>query len=391
MSAKAIDTLVVGGGLHGLSAALHLARAGRRVVILERSWVGRHASGATAAGVRTLNRHPAEIPISLESMDMWHNIEAIVADDCGFHAHGQINVAEYPNHLPALEERFAMMRDAGYRHEELVDRAELLRLVPAISPHCMAALIARRDGAADPHRTLQAFRRSAEAAGVTIHEGLGVTAIERAGSDWRVRTNAGDFVAPTVVNAAGAWAGKIAAMLGDEIPLGHKASMMIVTERIEPLLKPVVSVVGRPLSLKQSDQGTLVIGGGLQGSADIEAQKSFVNFTELAKGARAATDLFPSIGPLRIVRTWTGMEAKTDDHLPVIGASPNANGAYHAFGFSGHGFQLVPVVGAILADLIVHGCTDRLIEAFSADRLMQGRAAAGCSSLSRAEPDSSPE
>jgi sarcosine oxidase, subunit beta len=370
VNAKAIDTIVVGGGLHGLSAALNLARASRRVVILERSWVGRHASGASAAGVRTLNRHPSEIPISLESMDMWHNIESIVGDGCGFHAHGQINVAERPDHLPALEKRFAMMRDAGYMHEELVDRAELLRLVPAISPHCVAALVARRDGAADPHWTLQAFRRSAEAAGVAIHEGLGLTAIERAGSDWRVRTDARDFVAPTVVNAAGAWAGKIAAMMGDEIPLGHKASMMMVTERVAPLLKPVVSVVGRPLSFKQSEQGTLVIGGGLQGSADIDAQKSFVNFSELAKGARAATDLFPSVGPVRIVRTWAGMEAKTDDHLPVIGASPNASGCYHVFGFSGHGFQLVPVVGAILADLIVHGGTNRPIEGFSADRFM---------------------
>ena len=89
--------------------------------------------------------------------------------------------------------------------------------MPAISPHCIGALIARRDGAADPHRTLQAFRRGAEAAGVTIREGVGVDAIEPAGSDWRVRTVAGDFVAPTVINAAGAWAGKIAAMLGDEM------------------------------------------------------------------------------------------------------------------------------------------------------------------------------
>jgi sarcosine oxidase subunit beta len=303
MSAKAIDALVVGGGLHGLSAALHLARAGRRVTILERSWVGRHASGASAAGVRTLNRHPAEIPIALESMDMWHNIEAIVGDGCGFHAHGQINVAEHPNELRVLEKRLAAMRDAGYQHEELIDRTELLRLVPAISPHCLAALVVRRDGAADPHRTLLAFRRSAEAAGVAIHEGAGVTAIERVGSDWRLRTTTGDFAAPTVVNAAGAWAGKIAAMIGDDIPLGLKASMMMVTERVAPLLKPVVSIVGRPLSFKQSGQGTLVIGGGLQGSADIEAQKSFVNFKELAKGARAATDLFPSVKSLRIVRT----------------------------------------------------------------------------------------
>ncbi|WP_246725233.1 FAD-binding oxidoreductase [Beijerinckia sp. L45] len=376
MSEAAIDTIVIGGGLHGLSASLHLARAGRRVVVLERSWVGRHASSSSAAGVRTLNRDLAELPISLESQDMWHNIEAIVGSDCGFRAYGQVNVAEHPKHVAVLEKRLALTRAAGYTHEELIDRAELTRLIPAISSHCVAALIVRTDGAADPHLTLRAFRRSAESAGVTIHEGYGVTAIERVGSDWQVHADGRSFVAPTVVNAAGAWAGDIAAMLGDDIPLGHKASMMIVTERIAPLLKPVVSVVGRPLSFKQSDQGTLVIGGGLQGSADIQAQKSFVDFSELAKGARAATDLFPSVGPLRIVRTWAGMEGKTDDHLPVVGPSPTASGVYHAFGFSGHGFQLVPVVGAILADLIVHGGTNRCIEALSADRLMARRPAA---------------
>ena len=90
--------------------------------------------------------------------------------------------------------------------------------------------------------------------------------------------------------------------------------------------------------------------------------------------ARAATDLFPSVGRVRIVRTWTGIEAKTDDHLPVIGASPNANGCYHAFGFSGHGFQLVPVVGAILTDLIIRGATRRLIDGLGAERLMKPRA-----------------
>lgn len=376
MIANKTDVVVIGGGLHGLSAALHLARKGQRVTILERSWVGRHASGATAAGVRTLNRHPAEVPISLEAMDMWHDMEAIVGDDCGFHAFGQINVAEFESHLPVLEKRVTMMRAAGYQHEELIGRDELLRLVPTISPHCTAALIARRDGAADPHRTIAAFRTAVEAEGVTIVEGCRVTAIDMGAPGWKVCTEVGDFGAPVVVNAAGAWAAGIAAMIGDDIPLGHKASMMIVTERIAPLLKPVVSVVGRPLSFKQSDQGTLVIGGGLQGRADITAQKSFVDFNELAKGARAAADLFPCIGPLRIVRTWAGMEAKTDDYLPVIGASPNAPGVYHAFGFSGHGFQLVPVVGAILADLIVHGGTNRQIGAFSPSRLMRQRAGA---------------
>ncbi|MDA8253135.1 MAG: FAD-dependent oxidoreductase [Rhodospirillales bacterium] len=381
------DTLVIGGGLHGLSSALYLARAGRRVAIVERKWVGRHASGATAAGVRTLNRDPAEIPISLEAMDMWHHIESIVGDDCGFHAYGQISIAEHREHVAGLERRLAAMRSAGYTHEELIDRHELLRLVPSLSPHCTAALIARNDGAADPHKTLAAFRRAAEGTGVSIHEGVAVRAIERHDAHWLVRTSAQDLSVPTIVNAAGAWAGQIAAMLGDTIPLGVKASMMIVTERIAPLLKPVISVVGRPLSFKQANQGTLVIGGGLQGHADIEAQRSSVDFRELAKGARAARDLFPSIGPVRIVRTWAGIEAKTEDLLPVVGPSPNANGVFHAFGFSGHGFQLVPVVGAIIADLVVRGGTNRNITGLAPGRLVaSGPTTASPHSCSRRLP-----
>ena len=376
MSVPGFDVAVIGGGLHGLSAALHLARAGRRTIVLERSWIGRHASSATAAGVRTLGRDVAEVPIALEAMEMWHRVAAIVGDDCGFHAHGQIRVAEFDGHWPDLLQREARMRTLGYSHEELVDAAELHRLVPALSPHCVGALVVRRDGAADPHRTIAAFRRACEAAGVTIVEGFGLDAVERQGADWLLRSGTRRVVAPVAVNAGGAWAGKLAALFGDEIELGLKASMMIVTERLAPLLGPVVSVVGRALSFKQSDQGTLVIGGGLQGAADLDRQSSSVDFVTLAKGARAAVELFPMVGDVRIARSWTGIEAKTQDLLPVIGASPNSPGLFHVFGFSGHGFQLVPVVGAILCDLVVEGGTQRPIAPFAPERLMPARAAA---------------
>ncbi len=376
MNAESFDVAVVGGGLHGLSAALHLARADRRVVVIERRWTGRHASGATAAGVRTLNRDLAEVPISLEAMAMWHRIEEIVGDDCGFQAQGQLNVAERDEHMPALVQREARMRGLGYAHEELIDAKELRRLVPALSPHCVGALVARRDGAADPHRTILAFRRACEAEGVVIAEACGVETVDRQGEDWLLVCGARRFRAPVVVNAAGAWAGRLAALFGDDIALGVRASMMIVTERLAPLLDPVVSVVGRALSFKQASQGTLVIGGGLQGAADLDRERSTVNFRELAKGARAASDLFPAVRGVRIARCWTGIEAQTRDRLPVIGASPRVAGLVHAFGFSGHGFQLVPVVGSILAELVVEGRTRREIVPFAPQRLMQERVAA---------------
>ncbi|GGE45662.1 sarcosine oxidase subunit beta [Agaricicola taiwanensis] len=376
MNREGFDVAVIGGGLHGLSAALHLARAGSRTVVIERHWTGRHASGATAAGVRTLNRDIAEIPISLEAMEMWHRMASIVGDDCGFKAHGQMRVAEREEHMPALLQREARVRALGYTHEEMIDAAELRRLVPALSPHCLGALISRQDGAADPHRTIAAFRRACEREGVTIAEGCGVTSAERRDGDWHLSCGSRRFTASAVVNAAGAWAARVAALFGDEIELGLRASMMIATERVAPLLKPVVSVVGRALSFKQSDQGTLVIGGGLQGSAQLDRARSSVHFSVLAKGAKAASDLFPVVRGARIARCWTGIEAQTRDHLPVIGVSPNAAGLFHTFGYSGHGFQLVPVVGAIVADLVTEGRTSRAIGAFAPERLMQGRAAA---------------
>ncbi|MCJ9713243.1 FAD-binding oxidoreductase, partial [Bordetella hinzii] len=114
MSAPVFDVAVIGGGLHGLSAALHIARQGKRVVVIERHWTGRHASGATAAGVRTLNRDRRELDLSMEALDMWHDMASLVGDDCGFHAHGQICVAETEQGLAKLAGRVDSLRAAGY-------------------------------------------------------------------------------------------------------------------------------------------------------------------------------------------------------------------------------------------------------------------------------------
>src|SRR4051794_30308745 len=129
------DALVIGGGLHGLSAALQLARRGASVILLERARIGRHSSGASAAGVRTLSRAPAELPISLAAMEMWHNIEDLVGDDCDFRADGQLKVAETNDELDELRARVNRLRQDGFFHEEIIDASELRELVPALAQH----------------------------------------------------------------------------------------------------------------------------------------------------------------------------------------------------------------------------------------------------------------
>src|SRR5690606_33743143 len=107
------DVLVVGGGLHGLSTALHLARRKCRVVLIERRWIGRHASGASAAGIRSLNRHPAEIALTRAAIAEWYRIEELVGDDCGFDPTGQIRIAHQSNRV-RLEERLERLAAAGW-------------------------------------------------------------------------------------------------------------------------------------------------------------------------------------------------------------------------------------------------------------------------------------
>ena len=116
---SAPDVIVIGGGLHGCSAALHLARRGARVTVIEKDHVGRHASGVNAGGVRRLGRHLAEVPLAVAAMELWHRIGDLVDDDCGFESHDQVKVAENEAELSALRARVDELRRLGFTHEEL--------------------------------------------------------------------------------------------------------------------------------------------------------------------------------------------------------------------------------------------------------------------------------
>jgi sarcosine oxidase subunit beta len=263
------EVVVIGGGIQGCSTALHLALRGVKAAVIEKDYLARHASGVNAGGVRTLSRHPAEIPLSIASMELWRRMPDLVDDDCGFDSHGQVKVAENEAELEVLRERHRLVRGLGYEHEELIGPDELRDLVPAIAPHCTGALVCRTDGAALPFRTVTALRRKAEALGARFFEGTTVTGLQRRGPAWRIDTDRGAFEAANLVNTAGAWAHRIAAMLGEEAPVEVIAPMLMVSAALPPFLKPVVGATGRPLTFKQFANGTAVIGGGYRGSADL--------------------------------------------------------------------------------------------------------------------------
>ena len=361
------DVIVIGAGLHGCATALHLARAGLAAIVVEKDSVGRHASSANAGGVRRLGRALPEIPLAVAALAAWHQIRELVDDDCGFVSSCQVKVAETESELQALCQRREIVLGLGFKHEEIIDRAQLRELVPAIAPHCVGGMVVHGDGHANPFLTVQAFKRKALALGVRILEDAPVEALQRLGETWQVRSARGVLEAPILVNCAGAWGGHIAALLGEHAPVQARALMLMITARMKPFVKPIVGAQGRKLSFKQFDNGTVLIGGGHRGRAEPEYNRTHLNFSGLAASAATAMALFPALRGAQIVRCWAAIEGETPDSIPVIGASA-AEGAYHAFGFSGHGFALGPVVGRLIADLVVTGGTDLPIDAFDIGR-----------------------
>ena len=367
------DVVVIGGGLHGCSAALHLARAGLRVRVLEKDHVGRHASGVNAGGVRRLGRHLAEVPLSVASLELWHRIEELVDDHCGFECAGQVKVAEDEDDLAKLRERVAQLAALGFHHEELVGRNELRELLPAVTERAVGGLVSRLDGAALPFRTTLAFRRKAESLGVAFHEGVRAGKLAREGGVWHVASDAGTFQAAHVVNAAGAWGGAIAEQLGEPVPMQATGLMLAITAPVARFVKPVVGATSRPLSFKQYANGTVMIGGGQRGRADLDTNRTVLDYAKLSFNARTAMELFPCMRGADVVRAWAGIEGMMADDIPVIGASGTSENAWHSFGYSAHGFQLGPIVGRIIADLVRGGRTDLPIEPFSIRRFAAAR------------------
>jgi len=373
---RAPDVVIIGGGIHGCAAAFFLARRGLRAIVIEKDRVGQHASGRSAGGVRQLGRDFAEIPLSMAAMELWYELPDLIDSDGGFRHSAQVRVAENDADMAMLETREAEVRARGYEHEQLLDRDALFRLLPALSRHCVGGLVSHRDGFADPYKTTLAFAAKARELGAEIVEGARVGAVERSGTGWTVVTEDGRrFSAPNLLNASGAWGRRVAAALGDEVPLYFAAYMMTMTSCLPAFVGPVVIGSGRPISFKQMPNGAVMMGGGYAGQGDLDTGNVRTNVEHLSYNVRTGLALFPILAQASIARSWCGLEGVLPDHIPVIGKSAHAPDAFHAFGFCGHGFQLAPGVGALMAELIAEGQSNLSVEAFRPDRFAMSAAA----------------
>jgi gamma-glutamylputrescine oxidase len=355
-----VDVAVVGGGIAGCSAALHLAKRGYRVAVLEAHVVGYGASGRSggqtifglAASQKSLidqvGRDDARrlFDLSIEALDLTQSLIREYAIDCEYHAN-HVHVAVKPRHLQELDVWVRELHeDYGYRSARLLNREELQAHVR--SDRYLGGLIDPRSGHLHPLKFTQGVARAAETAGADIFENSRVLRYEE-GPEVTVHTAHGTVRCAHLVLCGNAYIGTVAPALARRI-LGV-GTYIIATEplgeqRIRALLpsNAAIADINWILDYFRSSADYRVLFGG-------RVSYSAVQPPRLADSMRKRMlRIFPSLADVKVAYAWGGYLDITMSRAPNFGRlAPNV---FYMLGFSGHGMSLTGLAGKLVAEAI---------------------------------------
>lgn len=371
------DVVVIGAGIVGCSAAYHLAAAGAgSVLVLDREdAVGRGSTGACAGGFRQQFTSEVNIRLSQASVPMIlgfepeHGIPVTVSQD------GYLflvrDEAAWEGFLRGVE----LQRSLGVP-VEVLDGDAVAELVPRLDVGgLVGATFGPADGIADPGALTQGYATLARGAGASFALGTDVLGIEvgEAGAVTGVRTAAGAVAASAVILAAGAWSGALAATAGVDLPIEPVPRTVVTTGAFPGVPERRTLVIDAETSfyLHREGDGVLMgMAGEDRPSFDTSVDEGFVADALIPRAIR----VFPPVAAAGIRSSWAGLYEMTPDRHPIVGPGPLA-GLIIAAGFSGHGFQHGPIVGKLLAELLVDGASRSLdIGALSFGRFAAGDA-----------------
>lgn len=366
---KSFDVIVVGGGIIGSASALELAkRFGKSVLVIERDRPGAHASGNNNGNVRRIDRFLPQLPLSHRAHRCWYRLSDIIGIDGEFLPTGYLRVATTVEQMADLETYAREAKHWDLDLEMLSGNAVRARY-PYLGQHVLGACLSPQDGHANPRLVAPHYAKAAKAAGASMLIGHEVVEIQHSYAGFRVTTSANEsFTAPRLMNAAGAWAARWAEQFGEPTPLKPMSPQLSVTEPLPYRIEPVIGVAGGGFYMRQVKRGNIVWGGGPRVDMNLEERQGKIVPENSVQQWPRAIGLMPGLRGVQAIRTWSGIEGYMADMLPVLGPSATTEGLIHAFGFSGHGFQLGPGVGEVAAELIMHGRTSTPIDPFSITR-----------------------
>ncbi len=334
------DIIIIGGGIAGLSAAAELSAFARVLVLEAEAHLAHHASGRSAALYEPRYGLAPVVELSLASEAAFRAMPGMLAD------RGLMILA-------GADQRAAFERDLkGFSLEEIgVEAARAI--VPIINPDSVAfAAHAPHAWDIDTDLLIQSHVKRLRANGGRVETGARVTGIERLSSGWRVVTAAGEYAAPLLVNAAGAWVDQIAVMAGVTplgfAPLRRSMARIPAPGGLDVGGWPMIFGAGESWYAKP-DAGALIVSPAEEDAAP--PHDAWADDMVLAEGLARYEEMVTE--PVtRLLANWAGLRTFSPDRVLVIGADASDAGFFWLAGQGGYGFQTSPAAARLVADLV---------------------------------------
>ena len=369
------DILIIGGGVMGSSIAYHLAGdptlAGKVTVVERDPSYARASSALSASSIRQQFSTPLNIHLSRYGIGFLRQAQDLLGVDLALKEEGYLFLAS-PAGEAVLRANNAVQRAEGCS-VELLEPVGLVGRFPWMTTDglALASFGTANEGWFDGPSMMQAFRRTARDRGAIYLAdevvGLGPHHVD-------LRAN-GRMEAGTIVIAAGAWSGEVAAMAGIPLPVEPRRRSVFVFDVREPPGPTPLTI--DPSGVWFRPEGRFYIGGTTPaegndpGGAPLEVQHQ--EWDEMVWPVLAAR--VPAFEAAKVVNSWAGYyEYNTFDQNGIVGRHPKIESVIFATGFSGHGIQQSPAVGRAVAELILHGSYRTLdLLPFGYERISAGR------------------
>ncbi len=373
------EVIIIGAGVQGASLAFHLAQRGLKPTVLEKKFLAAGATGRSSGLVRMHYDVRQDSELAWQSFQYFRNWKERVGGtgaECGFTRTGFIQLVA-PADNETLKANVVMHQEIGIP-SILIKADDVKRLAPAFATEDVElAAYEPESGYADPTGTAGALMKAAREKGARLIQDCAVTGIlVKGGKVTGVSTAQGEFSTPWVVNAAGAWAGRINQMAGLDLPYDtwRHDTMFVARPTQVGLNHPTVIDFSNEMYFRPEGGLTLVgleDGNPLGESPDGDTDHARPGFVERAIDRICRRIPVMENGGLHSAHG--GYDGITPDQHPMLGQA-GPEGFYLDCGFSGTGFKTAPAVGLCLSELILDGKAKTVdISIFAPQRFAQGK------------------
>lgn len=363
--------VVIGGGIHGLGTAFHLARVGfTNVRVLDAGYFQSGASGRNGTLVRGGFSSEAWTRLFAFSNRRWIELSRLLGENVMYTRRGYLIVSQSEKTQRLVEAAVPLHRDCGLR-SEILELADVRRLAPALDTRTVRSVVNLADGGTAPHHAaMKGFLKAAQRLGVRVEYGKPVTAIEQDSRRATAVVAGGERIAAEILLlAAGAQSPRVAALAGLELPAYPQRIEAMALEPVRPILRPAIALPDRLCYLHQTARGEIVGGAEV---AETPQETLATDLPVLGATARVYAEMFPAFARLRILRHWAGMLLATPDWGPLLGLHPDLENLWVTTGWS-YGIAGAAGTTELMAESIARGEAHELIRPFAVDRFRRGQ------------------